>query len=217
MAELNPSSPLTKESKQTNKRLMNTKETQKRHCRTSLLHPLARELPDVGSRQEVHHRFGAFLHGEQLRDLHVSASARLPARCLPHRFPERLLLVFPSPAVAEEVFPCLDRSTSIAAPPAFAVVSVPEPFQVRAYWRVPGLQSIELGRQWLHTSHWDRSHAPGLALQFVAAVPAAPVGLHCALATDLNSEIRQVLFATEVYIRSRTVLALRPSRAKFAW
>jgi hypothetical protein len=138
-----PSSPLTKESK----RLMKTKETQNRDYRTSLLQSLGRELPNISSRQEVHHRFIALLHGKQLRDLHVSASARFPARCLPHRFPERLLLVFPSTAVAEEVFPYLDRSTSTAAPPAFVVVSVPEPFLVCAYWRVPGLQSIEPGRQ----------------------------------------------------------------------
>jgi len=51
------------------------------------------ELPDVSSRQEVHHPFIALLHGEQLRDLHVSASARSPSRCFPHLFPERLLLV----------------------------------------------------------------------------------------------------------------------------
>ena len=75
----------------------------------------------------------------------MSASARSPARCLSYRFPERPLLVFPPVAVAEKVFPCLDRFTS--APPAFVVVSVSEPFQVRAYWRVPGLQSIEPGRQ----------------------------------------------------------------------
>jgi len=75
----------------------------------------------------------------------VSASARSPARCLPYRFPERYLLIFPSVEVAEQVFPCLGRFTS--APPALVVVSVSEPFQVRAYWRVPGLQSIEPGRQ----------------------------------------------------------------------
>jgi len=75
----------------------------------------------------------ALLHGEQLRDLHVSASARSPSRCLPHLFPERLLLVFPSAAVAEEMFPRLGRRpASAAAPPAFVVVSVSEPFQVRA-------------------------------------------------------------------------------------
>jgi hypothetical protein len=68
-----------------------------------------RELPDISGRQEVHHRFIALLHGEQLRDLHVSASARSPSRRFPHLFPERFLLVFPSAAVAEEMFPRLGR------------------------------------------------------------------------------------------------------------
>jgi hypothetical protein len=106
-----------------------------------------RESSDVSSRQEVHHRFITHFHEIQLRDLHVSASARFPSRCLPYRFPERFLLVFPLAAVAEEVFSCLGRSASTAAPPAFVVVSVPEPFQVRAYWRMPGLQSVEPGCQ----------------------------------------------------------------------
>ena len=92
-----------------------------------------RELPDISSRQEVHHRFVAFLHGEHLRDLHVSASARSPSRRFPHLFPERFLLLFPSAAVAEEVaeevFPRLGRRpASAAAPPALVVVSVSEPF-----------------------------------------------------------------------------------------
>jgi hypothetical protein len=87
-----------------------------------------RELPDISGHQEVHHRFIAFLHGEQLRDLHVSASARFPSRRFSHLFPEHFLLVIPSAAVAEEMFPCLGRSASAAAPPAFVVVSVSEPF-----------------------------------------------------------------------------------------
>ena len=37
--------------------------------------------------------------------------------------------------------------SSAAAPPAFVVISVSEPFQVRAHWRVPGLQSVEPGCQ----------------------------------------------------------------------
>jgi hypothetical protein len=68
---------------------------------------LGRELPDVSSCQEVHHRLVAFLHGKQLRNLHMSASARFPACGLSHRLPERLLLVFPSAAVAEEMLPRL--------------------------------------------------------------------------------------------------------------
>ena len=95
-----------------------------------LLRTFGRELPDIGSYQEVHHRLIALLHGEQLRDLHVSASAHSPSRCFPHLFPVRFLLVFPSAAVAEEMLPRLGyRPTSAAAaPPAFVVVSVSEPF-----------------------------------------------------------------------------------------
>jgi hypothetical protein len=95
-----------------------------------LLCTFGRELPDIGSSQEVHHRLIALLHGEQLRDLHVSASARSPSRCFPHLFPERLLLVSPSAAVAEEMLPRLGCRTAsaAAAPPAFIVVSVSEPF-----------------------------------------------------------------------------------------
>jgi len=115
-----------------------------------LLHPLERKLSDLRGRQEVHHRLIAIFHGEQLRDLHVSASARSPSRCFPHLFLERFLLVLASAAVAEEVFPrqglgCLPASA--AAPPAFVAVSVSEWFQVRAYWRVPGHESVESGCQ----------------------------------------------------------------------
>jgi hypothetical protein len=86
------------------------------------------ELPDISSRQEVHHRFIALLHGEQLRDLHVSASARSPSCCLPHLLPERSLLVTPSAAVAEEMLLRLGyRPASAAAPPAPVVVSLSEP------------------------------------------------------------------------------------------
>jgi len=41
-----------------------------------------RELPKLSGRQEVHHRLVAFFYGKKLRDLHVSASARFPARRL---------------------------------------------------------------------------------------------------------------------------------------
>jgi hypothetical protein len=51
-----------------------------------------RELPDFSSRQEIYHRLITLFHGEQLRDLHVSASACYPALGLSHRFPERALL-----------------------------------------------------------------------------------------------------------------------------
>jgi len=94
-----------------------------------LLRTFGRELPDIGGSQEVHHCLIALLHGEQLRDLHVSASARSPSRCFPHLFPERFLLVSPPAAVAEEMLPRLgNRPTSAAAPPAFVVVSVSELF-----------------------------------------------------------------------------------------
>ena len=130
--------------------------------------------------------------------------------------PERFLLVFPSPAAAEMVFPRLGlRPTSAAAPPAFVVVSGSEPFQVRAYWRMPGLRSVEPGCQWLHTVHWDGSLAPSFAFQSVAVMFAAFFCLPLAFAAVFTSEIRLALFAAEVYIRSRTVPALRPSRARF--
>jgi hypothetical protein len=79
-----------------------------------LLRPFGRELPDISGCQEVHHRFVALLHREQLRDLHVSAPARSPSRCFPHLFPVRFRLVFPSAAVAEEVFPRLGRRPTSA-------------------------------------------------------------------------------------------------------
>ena len=110
----------------------------RRARRPLLLHPLpagssssarfGREFPDISGRQEVHHRLVAFLYGEQLRDFHLLASARSPSRRFSHLFPERLLLVFPSAAVAEEMFPRLGRPASAAAPPAFVIVSVSEPF-----------------------------------------------------------------------------------------
>ena len=91
-----------------------------------LLHPLPAgsdssahfgwELPDISSRQEVHHCFIALLHGEQLRDLHVSASACSPSSRFSHLFPEQFLLVFPSAAVAEEMFPRLGRRPASADP-----------------------------------------------------------------------------------------------------
>ena len=147
-----------------------------------LLRTFGRELPDIGRYQEVHHRLITLLHGEQLRDLHVSASARSPSRCFPHLFPEHFLLVFPSAAVAEEMFPRLGRS---AAPPAFVVVSVSEPFQVRAHWCVSRLQSVESGCQWLHTIHWNGSLAPSFAFQPVAMMLTALVGLPLSLCRRL--------------------------------
>jgi len=151
-------------------------------ARRLLLHPVGWELPDVSGRQEVHHRLVAHLHGEHLRDLHVTASARSPSRCLPHLFPERLLPVFPSDAVAEEMFPRLGRPpASAAAPPACIVVSVSEPFYVRGHWRVSGLRSAESRCQCLHAILWDGSLAPSFALQPVAVVFVAFVSLSFSL------------------------------------
>jgi len=70
----------------------------------------------------------ALLYGEQLRDYHVSASARSPSHRVSHFFAERLLLVFPSAAVVEEMFLRLGRPASAAAPPAFVIVSESLPF-----------------------------------------------------------------------------------------
>jgi hypothetical protein len=112
-----------------------------RRDRQLLFHRLrGRELPDISGRQEVNHRCIAHFNREQLRDLHVSASARSPSRCFPHLFPEHSLLVFPSAAVAEEMFPHLGYNpASAATPPEFVVISVPEPFQVQALGWVSGL------------------------------------------------------------------------------
>ena len=105
----------------------------------------------------------------------MPASARFPACCLSHCFPECLLLVFPSAAVAEEVLPRLGHSPS--TPPAFVVVSVAEPLEVDSSGRMPGLQSVEPGGQRFHTCHRGRSLGPRLALESVAEVLAAHVGL----------------------------------------
>jgi len=145
-----------------------------------LLHPFGRELPDIRGRQEVHHRFIALLHGEKLRDLHVSTSARSLSRCFPHLCPEHRLLVLSSAAVAEEVFPRVGggcRPASATAPPAFVVILVSKSFQVCSHWRIPGLQSVESGCQWLHTIHWDVFHAPSFAFQPVAVMFAALIGV----------------------------------------
>jgi hypothetical protein len=56
---------------------------------------------------EVHHRLIAFFRGEELRDLHMPASARFPSRGLSDRLPELCLLVSPPAAVAEEMLPHL--------------------------------------------------------------------------------------------------------------
>jgi len=76
----------------------------------------------------------------------MSASACSPPSRFSHLIPEHLLLVFPSATVVEEMFPRLGcHPASTAAPPAFVVVSVSQPFSVHAYWSVSILQSVEPG------------------------------------------------------------------------
>jgi len=70
----------------------------------------------------------AFPIGEKLRDIDVLASGCSPSRRFSHLFPEHLLLLFSSAAVAEEMFPRLGRPADTAAPPSFVIVSVSEPF-----------------------------------------------------------------------------------------
>jgi len=71
-----------------------------------LLRTFGQELPDIGTYPKVHHWHFALLHGEQLSDLHVSASACSPSRCSPHLYEECLLLVgSPSAALAEKMLP----------------------------------------------------------------------------------------------------------------
>jgi hypothetical protein len=135
----------------------------------------ARIFPDLSGRQKVHHRLVALLYGEKLRDLHVPESPRFPACFLSHCFPECLLLVIPSAAVAGEVLPRLGYGPS--TPPAFVVVSVAEPLQVDSSGRMPRLQSVEPGSQRFHACHRDRSLRPCLALESEAEVFAGPVGL----------------------------------------
>jgi hypothetical protein len=108
------------------------------------------ELPDIRSRQEVHHRLIALHHGEQLRDLHVSASARSLSSPFPHLFREDFLLVFPSAAAAEEMFPRLGRRPVSAAA---SVASGPGADQCRLE---PPKFSLVQSTQ---ISHWDRTSA----------------------------------------------------------
>ena len=136
MAELPPrypSSPLTNESLKTDQNKKEKKRKMQRSMPAAAAPPslpsFGRELPDCSRCQEVHHRLITFVSGKQLRDLHVSASARFPARRLSHRFPQGFLLVSPPAAVAEEVFPRLGRRpASTAAPPAFVILTMAEPF-----------------------------------------------------------------------------------------
>jgi len=103
-----------------------------------------RELPDVSSRHEVHHRLVALFYGNQLRHLHVSASARFPAHPHSHCLSWCVLLVSTPAAVAEEVFPHLGRRpASAAAPPAFVVLSVLKLLSVCCNRPMSTLQSVK--------------------------------------------------------------------------
>jgi hypothetical protein len=160
MAELPPRYPasqltneITKRQSRPSPNRMQKKRTENMvyaHCRSSqplsqplcLLHTApssGRELPDFSNRPEVHHRLVPLFHGKQLRDLHVSASARFSARRFSHRLPWSLLLVSPPGAVAEEVFPRLGRAAYAAAPPGFVVRSLAELFQLDSSGCMPAL------------------------------------------------------------------------------
>jgi hypothetical protein len=59
----------------------------------------------------------------------MTASACSPPSRFSHLFPEDFLLIFQSAAVAEEMLPRLGRApATTAAPPAFVVASLSEPF-----------------------------------------------------------------------------------------
>jgi hypothetical protein len=144
------------------------------------------KLPDISGCYEIYHRFIPFLNEEQLRDQHMSASARSPSHCFSHRFPECFLLVFPSAAVSEAMFPHLGRHhASTAAPPGFIVVLVSEACQLIAYCHVFGLQSVEPDCQKLYTFHWDGSFASSLAFQPVAWMFIEFIGLLVSLCHGL--------------------------------
>jgi len=129
-----------------------------------LLNTFGRQLPDIRSDQEVQHRLIALLHGEQLRDLHVSASAHSPSRYFLHLFPRRPLMVFPLAAVADEILPGLGYSpATAAAPPALVVISLSKLFLVCSHWRVSGFQFVGPGCQLCRNIHWDGFLSPSFA------------------------------------------------------
>jgi hypothetical protein len=159
----------------------------KRACQPIMRRPLPGEsrtspcfgwkFPNMGGRQEVHHRLVAWLDANQLRDFHLCASAHTPLCHFPQFFCDRLLLVFLLAAVAKEMFPCLGRVATATFTPAFVIDTVSDPFLVHAHCPVAGLQSVEPGFQRLHAVHWDGSLAPSFACQPVALMFAAFVSL----------------------------------------
>jgi len=152
------------------------------YCYSSSSVHFSRELADISSYLKVHHRHIAHLRGEQLREMHVSASARSPSHCIPHFIPERLLLVTPSAAEAQQLLPHLGyRAASAATPSAHVVVSESQLFRVLLHWPVSGLHSVEHRCQRLHTVHWDGSLASSFAFHQVAIMISAFVGLPLSL------------------------------------
>jgi len=105
----------------------------------------------------------------------MSTCTRFPARRLPPRLQQVFLAISPPAALAGEVLPHLVHCPSTC--PALVVVSVAEPFQLNSGWWLPRHQSVEPSGQQLHACHQDRSLCACLALETVAEVLAAPVGL----------------------------------------
>jgi len=86
---------------------------------------VGRDLPLFSGRQELHYPLVTFPDVKQPRIFPVSTFARSPSRRFSHFFPEGLLLVLPSAAVAEEMFLRQGRLASApTAPPAFVIVSL---------------------------------------------------------------------------------------------
>ena len=105
----------------------------------------------------------------------MPAAARFPACRLSHFLPEHLQLVFLTAAVAEEVLPHLGHRPSTQQ--SFVVISVGKPLVVDFSSLMPRLQSVEPGGLQIYACHRDRSFGPRLALETVAEVVAALVGL----------------------------------------
>jgi len=172
-----------------------------------------RELPDICGCQEAHHCFIALLHGEQLTYLHMSALACSPPSCFSDISAEDLLLIFPSAAVAEEMFPCLDCCpASATAQLAFVVVSVSELFQVRALRCMFRLQSVEPGGQRLHRVHWDNFLVSSFAFQLVMVMLTAffgfPLSFHrCLCIRDSSGPVRHQYLLSLFYCASSAALS----------
>ena len=133
-----------------------------------LLHMLGWKLPDIGSYQEGHHPLIALLHGEQLRDLQVSASARTPSCCNPHLFQS----VFCWSLLRLQWWKrCSHVWATVLPPPLHCQHSSASQCQTRfryipkvhSHWRVSTFQWVEPGYQWCRTIHWDGSLAPRFA------------------------------------------------------